>query len=384
VVVRLRLTLWGFSTLGERASFRNDDAPPRATAARADVEVDAGSEMAAPYRWRPARPRAHLAARLGLWGAIGLGCVGGIAGLLRPTGGPEPAESGEATLDVESVPGPVAGAAETIVHRWLTATEDDQDALGALFVEPPVLADTDTATLTVDRVTAVSGRQAADGYWVVTVAAAVTEEMPPDGDAADEPSPLAADESAAADDVTQTTGAETTGAEATGAETDGAGEAGLGPSTWYVEVGIVGEPSGGLAAITTPAVVPPPAPAPTSWLPSDGDPEEPAPDDLLAVAVEGFFDALLSGGGDPARYAVPGFDVAALDPPPFTAVDLQLMAIDELEEGEVRVLATVLGTTPGGSRQTFSYEVVAVESVDRWEIVEFAGAPERVLPASGG
>jgi hypothetical protein len=106
--------------------------------------------------------------------------------------------------------------------------------------------------------------------------------------------------------------------------------------------------------------------------------EEPQPDDPTAATVEGFFDALLAGDGDPARYTAPRVELTPANPPLFVDTTVVDLAIDEMTTGEFRVLARISATTEGGSTQLFSYELVVVERVDRLEVAEFSGAPSRV------
>jgi hypothetical protein len=148
--------------------------------------------------------------------------------------------------------------------------------------------------------------------------------------------------------------------------------------TWYLEVSIVGDVRSGFAALTTPAVLPGPPEVSTGWRASLDDPEEPSSDDVTARTVAGFLDALLAGAGDPERYMAPGVHAAAAEPAPFADVEVATLAIDQLPDDEHRVLAEVWATTPGGTRQAFSYELIVVERLDRLEITQFSGAPSRV------
>jgi hypothetical protein len=299
-----------------------------------------------PYASRPVRPLAQLAARVGLWTAVGFGCLGGLVGMLRPSeSGADPVAT-ESPTDVEIVPAPVAGMAERIVSEWMVATPDDEDRLAALFIDPPSLNEVTTHTLTLLDVTTVAGERLNDGYWTVTVAADVIETIPDDEESA--------------------------GTEESATE----GESGDPPATtWYVEIGIVGEVGRGLAGLTTPAIVPAPAAAESRWRLIPADAYRPDEGDQLATTIEGFLNALLAAGGDPARYLAPRVEMRAADPAPFAEVVIDELAAEELEGGDVRVWVDARGITTGGSIQVLSYEVVATERVDRWEIRELWGAP---------
>ncbi len=306
-----------------------------------------------PYEARRVRPLVQLGIRVALWGAVALGCIGGLVALLTPRGGssaPPPPPSADATV----LPATVAGEAEIVTRTWLTATEADQDSLAPLFVNPPDLSSAG-GPLAVGNVTAVGGRVLQTNYWSVTVAADVTE--------------------------TVTVVDRNTTDPAAGEDGNTAAEA---PNhkrrslTWYVEVPIVGDAKGGLAALTTPAVLPGLPPVSTGWRPSLNAPDAPSADDPTAQTVRGFLTALLTGTGDPERYVAPGVDVTAADPPLFANIDVADMATDQLDDTRYRVLAQVWATTPGGARRRLSYELVVVKRVDRLEITQFSGAPTMV------
>jgi hypothetical protein len=294
------------------------------------------------YVARPVRPLAQLATRVVLWAALGGGFVGGLFGLLR-SASEDTQPIRQPTAEEEIVPGPVAGVAELVVAEWLTATsDDDQETLDALFVDSPDVGTGADTGLQVDRTTAVAGRRIEDGYWSVTVAADVTETVPPESDD-EEPT--------------------------------------VERATWYVQVAIVGDAGSRLAALTTPAVVPAP-PGPTSdWMVSDRRAREPDEDDPVTTMASGFLGALLAGDGDPARYTAPGVDVATMAPSPFAEVEITGMAADDLGNGQTRVLAHVRATTRGGASRELSYELIAQPRGDRWEIAQFSGVPTLVLEA---
>lgn len=304
----------------------------------AEVEVLGGDAVLTAYRVSPVRPWSQMAARIGLWSAVGIGVVGGMLGVLRP-----PVQQVEAVVEQAdadtAVPAPVAGMAELVVQEWLTVDADgnrDEDVLDALFVEPIDGAGSSLGDLLVERVTTVSGQARHEGYWAVTVAADVVESVPvPAGEE---------------------------------------GEVEARPSTWFVEVAIVGDAEGALAALTAPAVVPAPPEVTTGWRPSSENPRS-ADDGPLSTTVQGFLDALLAGDGDPSRYMAPGGEVSAVAPAPFELVELVELSADELSDGRTRVLAEVVATTPGGTTTGLTYEILLEEWADRWEISQFAGAP---------
>jgi len=296
-----------------------------------DPELEAEFAPVERYVTRPVRPATQLMARIGLWLAVGLGCLGGIAGLVRKS--PEAAATDAIEEDDGiGVPAPVAGVAEVVVEEWLTATEEEASTLTQYFVEPPELERVDTEPIRVLRARTVAGeRLEADGYWTVTVAADLVE--------------------------------------------IGSGNEELPPTTWYVEVGIVGSVSKGLKAITTPAVVPAPQGIPDGWRTAAPNTEAPENDDRVAATVEGFLNALLAGKGDPGRYLAPRVEMQAADPAPFTELVLTELAVVELDNGDIRIWALARVTTPGDSTHTVGYELEATQRIDRWEILSVWGAP---------
>jgi hypothetical protein len=322
------------------------------------VEPDPYDDDAdARYPVRPARPAVQTATRVGLWTAVAIGCLGGLFGVLRPP--PAEAPPVIATPSASSVPAPVAGMAQIVVEAWLTATpETEQEDLDALFVEPPTLHTASSGGIAVEEVVPVAGERMSDGYWRVTVAARVVET----------PDPRSMDQEA----TTTTAG-------------DGPPPSAETESVWYVEVAIVGDVGGGLAALTTPAVVPAPPGAPEGWRAAAEPFAQPSPDDPVGSAVDGFLGALLAGDGDPSRYLAAGVEVEAADPAPFASIDLTEMAVFDMEEGKVRVLAHAMATTEGGAHKYFGYELMLTRRVDRWEVTHFSGAPTLVLepPAEG-
>jgi hypothetical protein len=301
------------------------------------------------YLARPVRPVVQIAARVALWGAVAFGCVGGLVAMVRPSdGGAEPVAT---TSDDAIVPAAVAGTAERIVAEWLTATEADSERMEDLFVEVPSIGNPGAQVLEVRDVTTVSGRRLADGYWAVTVAADVVDAEPEEGD----PGATEAAMEEAAGGVPE---------EELSRE-----------GTWYLDVGIVGQVDGGLVGLAAPAVMPGPPAAEPEWNVGDvtfGDASE---GDPVATTVQGFLSAMLTGDGDPSRYAAPGAQMRAANPAPFADVTVQEIATDEMEDGRLWVLAQVVGTTRGGVSQIFVYDLIVAQRVDRWEVDTLSGVP---------
>jgi hypothetical protein len=303
------------------------------------------------YVTRPVRPIAQLAVRIALWGAVGLGALGGIVSMVVATAPDDEPEEAEQVDEEIGVPAPVAGTAELVVERWLTATRDDEDAIDELFVEPPPLDRTDSDVLDVLATRAVAGMRLEKGYWSVTIAAQIRET----------PSPPPLDDDATAAEIT-------------------AYEAAAEPrlATWYVEVGIVGEVDDALKALTTPAIVPPPVLDEAQWLPSALPTEIPGADDRIAATVEDFLNALLAGRGDPGRYLAHNVTIPAVTPAPFagvTVLELSGIPLEDDDDADVRLWVLAEVETASGTSHTVGYEIRAVENIDRWEIVSIWGAP---------
>ena len=155
-------------------------------------------------------------------------------------------------------------------------------------------------------------------------------------------------------------------------------------TTWYVEVGIVGDVETGLAALTTPGVLPAPPAAPEGWRRDDAGLPLADQDEQWAT-VDGFLRALLAGEGDPARYMAPGRSITTASQPPFVAVDVQVMTMaGNPEDGRVEVWVEADVETPGGVHRLVAYEIEMAQRQDRWEVVAVSGAPTHVQGEGAG
>jgi hypothetical protein len=269
-----------------------------------------------------------------LWLALGLGVAGGVVSLLGLSDrGAEPvaANPEDQVVDMSALPAPVTETAELAVAEWLTATEEDGERIAELFIEAVTLPPADEGgEVEVGSVRAVAGHLIQEGYWVVTVRAQVVESI------------------------------------------EGAAQP---PTPWYVEVGIVGDVAEGVAALSTPGVVPAPPVSFEGWESSRPTLEPPDEDDPLAGTVEGFLRTLLAGQGDPEPYLAPGAVIPAASPPPFADLVVSAMAVEEQEGGDMHVWVDVVATSPAGREQPVSYEMVASPRADGWEIAALWGAP---------
>jgi hypothetical protein len=298
-----------------------------------------------PYDSKSDRPLLQLTLRSVLWGALVVGCVGGVVAIARPAG-ETAAPPEDITVHDWLVPGPVSAVAEDTVQRWFTATGEQREGLAGLFVQPlpdkSATPSQDGGTLQVNKVRAVAGQLLQEGYWSVTVSVEVV--VPPRQDPTSTTDPNAA--------PPQPT-----------------------TSTWFAEIGIVSDGHGGFIALATPAVVPAPAAADPEWEVS-GQPERPDADDPLADTIGKFLNALLAGTGDPAPYLSPGTEVSQADPAPFADVTIVDMATKDLEpKGTLWVMVRVQATTADGVVLPLSYDLEVVDRGDRWEIQSFSGVP---------
>jgi hypothetical protein len=286
-----------------------------------------------PQRLIPVRPGAQVAARVGLWGLVALGAIGGLVGLLRPAA--EPAAEGTGGSETASVPPEMAGFAELAVRTWVEASGDEDDAaVGALFAVDPSTAAGDSGRRRVGATNTVGARRVGDGddYWAVTVAAGVDE--------------------------------------------FGGDRRWRSAGMWYVEIGVVRDEHGALVAVGEPALVPAPAEPADEPRPAGGGLGVPSGDDEeMASTVEGFLSALVAGDGDVSRYLAPGVEIAPVTPAPFRQITLQRWSVTELSDTEVRIRLTARGASAGGVPRTVAYELGLEERAGRWEVRSLSGAP---------
>jgi hypothetical protein len=317
-----------------------------------------------PYPAKTVRPWSRLVLRTLLWAGVALGALGGVVALASAAGGGSTAVAEPAIVmgdpDVAAVPASVAVVAELVVEEWLVATEEDADRMAELFVETPLLpASEDLGFRQVNRVHAVSGEPVAAGYWAVTVWAEMVDVGPVDP---------------AGTGLEPATDFDAPG----GGDLRDDGESYQPPPTlsWYVEVGIVGDPTGALAALRTPAVLPTPPSVEDGWTTIAADIRQPGLDSPEADTIEGFLQGFLAGEGDPSRYLAPDARPGLHGPaePLFTDLSLVALAVEDEDDGAIRAQAFVEARTIGGSAQIMAYELVAEWRGDRYEVRELWGA----------
>jgi hypothetical protein len=334
------------------------------------------------YRAVEVQSRRETVLRAALWSAVALGAVGGLFSLVRSPASSSPEPAAAESSDTGELPVPVAGFAEIAVEEWLTATRENSDGLRSLYLEPVESARVEGDGLSVLRVRTVGGRVVEDDYWQVVVAADVVEFGVPTsvgapgggGEVDEDPEALPADNEPVEGDAD--------GAPPEAEIRESEGEPAR--NRWYLEIGVVADDSGGLAAVRVPAVVEEPPEVGDGRRPSGSTVMgRPPADDPLVGLTEDFLNAWLAGEGDPSRFIVAGGELAPVDPAPFAGVVVELIGAEELAADDVRLQVQVLATTPGGSQQAFAYELYARRSVSRWEIYDFSGAPVLEAGAPG-
>ncbi|MGQ4619487.1 conjugal transfer protein [Nocardia sp. R7R-8] len=138
---------------------------------------------------------------------------------------------------------------------------------------------------------------------------------------------------------------------------------------------------GRLRALSTPAMVQPPAKGVDLKL-AYGAPC--APDTPLGQVAAGFLSAMLSGNGDVARYTTPDAGLAALKPPPFTAVELTSLTTDDSSCGsggaKARVLATVNPKADTGATATLAYPLTMIRTAGQWQVMSIDPIPALSSP----
>ncbi|WP_280239539.1 conjugal transfer protein [Nocardia abscessus] len=138
---------------------------------------------------------------------------------------------------------------------------------------------------------------------------------------------------------------------------------------------------GRLRALSVPAVVQPPAKGSDLKLAYGGPC---ATDTPLAQVASGFLGAMLTGAGDVARYTTPDAGLAALRPPPFTAVELVALTSDDSSCGvganKAQVLATVNPKADTGATATLAYPLTMVRNAGQWQVVSIDPIPALSSP----
>lgn len=276
-------------------------------------------------RWR------SWAITAALWAFVSIGVIGGVVGLTRPQVNSVTDGLGSEPTDV--VPPPeVLGMAEWAVRTALPAA--DGQSIGADVAAPGERQRSSGGTFRVLSATAVAVDRVSDDYWAVMVAAEIE----------------------------------------------------LGPGQvvrWYLEVGVIDDPSGAFVA-TDPALVPARS-APEHQVEPAGTLRAPDPSDPSVATVASFLRALLSGDPAVGRWTAPDVTIGpAVAPDTFVDVRVSRAAIAEVDAGIRRVRVEIVATTAMDSTVALAYEVTLAIRGDRWEVTAMTGAPTLTAIGSRG
>jgi hypothetical protein len=142
----------------------------------------------------------------------------------------------------------------------------------------------------------------------------------------------------------------------------------------YYSAGVlVDDETGGTVLADLPSQVPPPAAAESPGLlaePLD------APDDSPQLeTVREFLSALLLGEGSIQRFTAPGTDIPAIDPPPFTVLEIDGATITNPDADATAVRVSVLAADDRGLAQRLHYTLGMRLRAGRWEVAELFDAP---------
>lgn len=272
---------------------------------------------------------ATRAAHLGLWALLGLTFFAAAVALLRPT---------PSAIAAVKAPQPAIGAqgfAELYMAAYLGAGKGTEQSLRAFYPRGVDFGDVTPGGVYAGRTTAIDAKAVGPRYWAVTVGVEIL--FPEEG----------------------------------GLRSGG---------TRYYQVGVA-RTDDSYVATALPAVVPAPSVArgPKLALPS---PERPQLNDPLAVAVERFAAAFLTGEGELARYTAPSSTLRAVRPPPFAAVEVTAISArrtDRLVAGTTtparEVLAEVQASDAEGRVQVLAYALELTQRAGRWEVAALLPGP---------
>jgi len=222
----------------------------------------------------------------------------------------------------------VEGFAELFIAAYLGAGEDSIDALDP-FLDDVALDGVEAESWSAVWTTSLGAQQISPGYYSVVIAAEVV--------------------------------------------TTGSGVDAQPVGTRYFSVGVA-ETTTGWVVTGLPALIPPP-------------PKVTAPDlligrfDGLDVApglkemLPRFLAALLTGDGELTRYTSPSSPIAAVQPPPFTNVEVLRTGLAETPDGPTEVAVLVRGTDAVGRVQILEYSLVVEQRDGRWEVSRLLPAP---------
>jgi hypothetical protein len=227
----------------------------------------------------------------------------------------------------------VEGFAELFIAAYLGAGEDSIDALDP-FLGDVALDGVETGSWRAVRTTSLGAQEVSPGYYAVVVAAEVVASDPESGD--------------------QPVGVR------------------------YFSVGVA-ETTTGWVVVGLPALIPRPArvAAPELLIGRfDGLDVAPGLEEMLPR----FLAAFLTGAGELTRYASPSSPIVAVQPPPFTSVEVLRNGLVETPDGSTEVAVLVRGTDADGRTQILEYALVVEQRDGRWEVSRLLPAPTLKQP----
>ena len=222
----------------------------------------------------------------------------------------------------------VEGFAELFIAAYLTAGEDSINALDP-FLGDVALDSVETGSWLATRTTSLGAQEVSPGYYSVVVAAEV---VATDTEPGDQPAGVR-----------------------------------------YFSVGVA-ETTTGRVIIGLPALIsPPPRVSAPELLVGRFDGLATAPG--LEEMLPRFLAALLTGNGELTRYTSPSSPIVAMQPPPFTTVEVLQTGLVETPDGPTEVGALVRATDADGRAQILEYALVVEQRDGRWEVSQLLPAP---------
>lgn len=225
------------------------------------------------------------------------------------------------------------GFAELFIAAYLGAGEDSIDVLDP-FLDDVALDGVEAGSWRAIRTTSLGTQEVSPGYYAVVVATEVAATDPESGD--------------------QPVGVR------------------------YFSVGVV-ETTTGWVVVSLPALIPRPArvAAPDLLIERfDGLDDAPGLEEMLPR----FLAAFLTGAGELTRYTSPSAPIVAVQPPPFTAVEVLRSGLVETPPGLTEVAVLARGTDADGRTQILEYALVVEQRDGRWELSRLLPAPTLKQP----
>jgi hypothetical protein len=238
-----------------------------------------------------------------------------------------------ANVEVRPDTSGVEGFAELFIAAYLGAGEDAIDALD-LFLGDVALDNVETGSWRAVGTTSLGAQEVSPGYYAVVVAAEVVATDPESDD--------------------QPVGVR------------------------YFSVGVA-ETTTGWVIVGLPALIPrPPRVTAPELLIGRFDGLDSAPG--LEEMLPRFLAAFLTGAGELTRYASPSSPIVAVQPPPFTSVEVLRSGLVEMPGGLTEVAVLVRGTDAGRRTQILEYALVVEQRDGRWEVSRLLPAPTLKQP----